>query len=192
MNIETSAQEQQHEQLLRQALRELPQEAAPPQLWSAIASRLQATPVEQLAATRPARAPVWRRRSPWLALAAGIAAAVLGAALLLNPPAPPAAARDATLLALQEQSRELEQRLSSLRSNDTRYSARAARLEQSLADGLALTDLQLSAASEPQITKELWQRRVALLSTWLDLNAMGTELGDNRSTTEHANEEEWL
>jgi hypothetical protein len=157
---------------LREALQALAQEPAPEQLWSQIASRLSQNTVTALRPRRRIRS--WAK---WLALAAGISALAITVDLGHLTVAQQSTT-DTTLAALQEQSLKLEQRLASLRSNDTRYSVRAARLEQSLADGLALTDLQLSVASEPQIATQLWQRRVALLSTWLDLNAIGPQLGD--------------
>lgn len=189
MNIEA-------DRTLRQALQSLPQEQAPEQLWSRIEQQLGTATVVQLKPRRSVRS--W---APWIALAAGVMALALTLNLNQTPVSLPDSSA-ATLAALQEQSRKLEQRLATLRSHDTRYSARAARLEQSLADGLALTDLQLSVASDTQISTQLWQRRVALLSTWLDLNAMGGELG--AASTAHGPEptpsgedrtqtqEEWL
>lgn len=172
---------------LRQAMRALPLEEPPAgdQLWLALAPRLAAA----------------RRRSrfaPLLALAAALALAAIGLSLWRS--APPSTAD--TLAALKAESRQLEARLSQQRQDGSRWSLRTAELEQSLSDGLALTDLKLAAARDEAESINLWQRRVALLSTWLDLGAIGAEVADTdpraaagadpSSLSTAAEEEPWL
>lgn len=172
---------------LRAALRALPLDEPPepgPQ-WQQLAARL------HHAQRRRRLAPLW-------ALAAALALAAIGLSLWRS--APTAGAQ--TLARLQQQSQQLEARLAGQRQHG-RYSLRAAELEQSLADGLALTDLKLSATRDEGESIELWQRRVALLSTWLDLGAIGAEVtsidpsaaaahGSGVSPQTAADEEPWL
>lgn len=177
---------------LRAALWALPQETAPAHMWAQLAARLG----PRASTHGPSRRSVRERLQGglrWLLPLAACACAVLWWPWSTLPPQ----THTDPLAALMTQSQKLESRLADLRSTPTRYSARAARLEQSLADGLALTDLQLSVATDPDQTTQLWQRRVALLSTWLDLNAIGPELGAAApagagSETTATQEEPWL
>lgn len=172
---------------LRGALRALPLEEPPPAdaQWRDLAASL------RQARRRRQWAPAW-------ALAAALALAAIGLSMWRSAPT----AGDSTLATLQQQSQQLEARLAGQRQSG-RYSLRAAELEQSLADGLALTDLKLSASRDEAESIELWQRRVALLSTWLDLGAIGAEVtsidpaaaatdGSGLSPQSAADEEPWL
>lgn len=172
---------------LRAALRALPLEESldTEAQWQQLAARL------RHARRRRQVAPIW-------AMAAALALAAIGLSLWRSVPS----AGTQTLAQLQQQSQQLEARLAGQRQNG-RYSLRAAELEQSLADGLALTDLKLSASRDESESIELWQRRVALLSTWLDLGAIGAEVtsidpsaaaarGSGVSPQTAADEEPWL
>jgi hypothetical protein len=173
---------------LRQALRGLPLEEPPAGdvLWLKLAPQLAA------ARRRNRFAPLW-------AIAAAFALAAIGLSLWRS--VPPSASD--TLAALKAESQQLEARLSQQRDSGSRWSLRTAELEQSLSDGLALTDLKLEAARDDNESISLWRRRVALLSTWLDLGAIGAEVADtdpraaagadvNPQTPAAAEEEPWL
>jgi len=153
---------QDHE--IARALQEIPDPALPRDLWPLIAARI-----------HPDRAPRASRRA-WLALAACTAMT----ALLLHVPTQFTHEQARPLAALQRTSAELEQRLTVQRQHAGRYSARMAELERTLVQALDLTDLQLGMATDPRRQQELWQRRIALLSTWHDLGAFGAELSANQ------------
>lgn len=165
---------------LGDALRALPLATPPGSAWQ----RLQ----RQLPPPRRAR------RWPFaLALAASIAAIGLLPAPLLTPPAPPvadqshlaASTADAKVIALQQESAQLEAWLGAIGDGSVR-NAEAADASGRIVDRVQWIDALLAAADRAETRQALWQERVLLLrrlaliegrSQWL------AAAGDGQSNT---------
>lgn len=156
---------------LADALRALPDAAAPADLWPAITHTL---------ARRQQRARAWRRALP-AALAAAVALAVLLPPLARRAPAPsfstaqgaaatsasqpaamPAPGAEAELGGLRERSQTLERWVAAVSARapqDSRDLMAAVEIE----DLIGLVDVQLGASRNHADALPLWRQRVALL-----------------------------
>ena len=121
------------------------------------------------------RAQLRRRRQRW----AGAGGLAMAACLMLAIGIPNLSQQPAEILvqpaphgvsAMINRSRQLEQRLVSIRPNVSRWSGaqavQAARIEQ----GLALVDARLNEARDENTARQLWQRRVQLMQALVDLH----------------------
>lgn len=135
---------------LTQALRDLPEHDPPPGGWTRLQAQLD---------------PPRRRAGPAVGLALAASLALAFALTLLRPePATVPAAPDAELASLVRQSQALEQNLSQLKPQVAVWSSRLAADSAALQNDLALVDLQLNYAEEPDGARRLWQNRVQLMA----------------------------
>lgn len=121
------------------------------------------------------RAQLRRRRQRWagaggLAMAACLMLAIGIPNLSQQPPEILVQPAPHGVSAMINRSRQLEQRLVSIRPNVSRWSGaqavQAARIEQ----GLALVDARLNEARDEPTARQLWQRRVQLMQALVDLH----------------------
>jgi hypothetical protein len=173
------------ERSLAEALRALPLESPPGDLWPGLAQSLGRR-------RRP-----WRRAIPF-ALAAGIALALLLPRLTSTPPraadpaadpptiaqstaqstAPAAGAGDVELAALHRRSQSLERWISAFAAHapqDSRDLMAAVEVE----DLIGLVDVQLGAARGDDDALPLWRQRVALLEDLATIRRNGFAVAAN-------------
>ncbi len=152
-----------------QALRDLPPVRPPFDAWPALRDQIQK--------------PSWSLQAG--AVWAALLLVLLSASFLIlrreaSPPADPVKAMEQQALKekiepLKAQSRTLEGVLSAYRKRSQVLSGRTAGTIAYLEDGLAIVDLQLGLLraedTEPEKLYRLWQERVRLLNTLVELNA---------------------
>jgi hypothetical protein len=144
---------QEHDQQLKSALIDMEDLSPTRDLWPQVAAQLE----------RP------KSRGAWLSLAAGIGLFAVLASLPKFEQSKPD-----PLAELKQASSQLEAKLQLLREQTPRYSLRLAEIERTLTEAMNLTDLRIALAEDPKLERELWQRRVAVLSTWYDLATLDT------------------
>ncbi len=154
---------------LREALLAMPLHSPPRSVLPAL--------TERLARTRRERAP--RRWIPLAAAAAICALALLpflrSADLAAPVETPPASiADDGSTAALIAQNQVFESALRSAAFGSRPLSARDALAGAGIEDLIGMLDLELSAASDPATSKDLWQQRLVLLQELAAVRASGS------------------